>query len=75
MRASSDLIQWYRPIGSPNVEPGRMLYCPTFIGETGGPTIGGPAPRVYFTSFPVDSFPKYPTSVFETIPLAVSKGS
>jgi hypothetical protein len=44
------------------------------MGETGDPTIGGPAPRVYFTSFPTDSFPKYSTSVFESVPLTVSQG-
>ncbi len=74
VRASSDLIHWSGPIGTPYSEPGRTLYYPTLLGETGDPTIGGPAPRVYFTSFPVDSFPKYSTSVFESVPLTLSRG-
>jgi hypothetical protein len=55
-----------RPIGPPVQEPGRTLYYPTLVGETGDPTVGGPAPRVYFSGFPIGQFPKYKTSVFES---------
>ena len=74
VRASSDLIHWSGPIGPPIQEPGRTLYYPTLIGETGDPTIAGPAPRIYFTSFPTGSFPNYNTSVFESMQLTVSRG-
>ncbi|HTT69044.1 MAG TPA: hypothetical protein VMF70_13545 [Gemmatimonadales bacterium] len=74
VRASSDLVHWSGSIATAYSEPGRQLYFPTLMGETGDPTIGGPQPRVYFTSFPTDSFPKYATSVFESVPLSVSKG-
>jgi hypothetical protein len=46
-RASTDLIHWSGPIGFPYNETGRTLYYPTFLGETGDPTIGGSSPRVY----------------------------
>ncbi|HLJ59370.1 MAG TPA: hypothetical protein VKZ50_06545 [bacterium] len=70
IRASRDLIHWSGPIGAPIQEPGRTLYYPTLLGETGEPTIGGPAPRLYFTSFA--TFPDYGSSVFETIQLTLS---
>jgi hypothetical protein len=72
LRASSDLIHWSGPIGAPYHEAGRTLYYPTLLGETGDPTIAGPAPRVYFSSFPTGSFPDYTTSVFETVQLTLS---
>ncbi|HXH41857.1 MAG TPA: hypothetical protein VNN08_24750 [Thermoanaerobaculia bacterium] len=72
-RASSDMIHWSEPIGVPFTEAGRALFYPTLIGETGDPTIGGPAPRVYFTSFPTDSFPNYSTSVFESVTLTLAR--
>jgi hypothetical protein len=71
VRASSDLLHWSGPIAAYS-EPGRALYYPTLMGETGDPTIGGPAPRVYFTSFV--AFPAYGTSVFESVPLMLSRG-
>jgi hypothetical protein len=71
VRASSDLLHWSGPIAAYS-EPGRALYYPTLMGETGDPTIGGPAPRVYFTSFV--AFPNYGTSVFESVPLMLSRG-
>ncbi|HTE85386.1 MAG TPA: hypothetical protein VK821_11690 [Dehalococcoidia bacterium] len=71
VRASSDLLHWSRPIAAYS-EPGRTPYYPTLIGETGDPTIGGPAPRVYFTSFPTGAFPNYGISVFESVPLMLS---
>jgi len=74
VRASSDLIHWSGPIGTPYSEPGRVLYYPTLMGEGGDPTVGGTALRVYGTSFPTDSFPKWNLSVFESIPLTVSRG-
>jgi hypothetical protein len=74
LRASSDLIHWTRPIGPPIQEPGRTLYYPTLIGETGDPTLAGPMPRVYFSSFPIGKFPNYKTSVFESVQLTLSKG-
>jgi hypothetical protein len=74
LRASSDLIHWTGPIGPPIQEPGRTLYYPTLMGETGDPTIGGPAPRLYFTSFPIGQFPNYKTSVFESVRLTLARG-
>jgi hypothetical protein len=74
VRASSDLIHWSAPIGALYSEAGRSLYYPTLLGEAGDPTIGGPAPRVYFSSFPTGSFPDYRTSVFESVPLTLSRG-
>lgn len=34
----------------------------------------GPALRVLGTSFPTDSFSKWSSSVFESIPLTISRG-
>jgi hypothetical protein len=73
VRVSGDLLHWSAPIATYS-EPGRTLYYPTLIGETGDPTIGGPAPRVYFISFPTGSFPDYRTSIFESVPLMLSRG-
>jgi hypothetical protein len=73
LRASSDLIHWTRPIGPPVQEPGRTLYYPTLIGETGNPTIAGPTPRLYFSSFPIGQFPNWKTSVFESVQLTLSR--
>jgi hypothetical protein len=73
VRASSDLIHWTEPIGTPYNEPGRVTYYPTFIGETGDPTIAGQAPRIYFSSFPIGAYPDYTTSVFESVQLTLSK--
>ncbi len=72
VRASSDLIHWSLPIGPAYSETGRTLFYPTLLGETGDPTIGGPAPRVYFSSFPTGSFPDYTTQIFESVPLMLS---
>jgi hypothetical protein len=74
LRASSDLIHWSAPIGAPYYEAGRTLYYPTLLGEAGDPTIAGPAPRVYFSSFPTGSFPDYTTAVFESVQLTLSRG-
>jgi hypothetical protein len=74
VRASTDLIHWSGPIGFPYNETGRTLYYPPFLGETGDPTIGGSAPRVYFSSFPTGSFPDYKLSVFESVQLKLSAG-
>jgi hypothetical protein len=70
IRASRDLIHWSQPIGAPIEEPGRTLAYPTLLGEMGEPTIGGPAPRLYFSSFV--TFPNWGSSVFETIQLTLS---
>ncbi len=72
LRASSDLIHWSDPIGPAYTEPGRNLYYPTLMGETGDPTIAGAAPRVYFSSFPTGSFPDYTTQIFESVTIALS---
>ena len=72
VRASSDLIHWTGPIGASFAESGRSLYYPTFIGDTGDPTIGGPVPRIYFSSFANGSFPNYGMSIFESVPLNLS---
>jgi hypothetical protein len=71
VRASSDLIHWSGPIAQYS-ETGRSLYYPTLLGETGDPTIAGPAPRIYFSSFLTGSFPNYAMSVFESVPLTLS---
>jgi hypothetical protein len=73
VRVSSDLIHWSEPIGAPYHEPGRVTFFPTFIGETGDPTIAGLAPRIYFSSFPIGAYPDYTTSVFESVQLTLSK--
>jgi len=72
LRASSDLLHWTDPIGPVYSEPGRTLWYPTLIGETGDPTIAGAAPRVYFSSFPTGSFPDYTTQIFESVTLTLS---
>jgi hypothetical protein len=74
LRASNDLIHWTQPLGAPIQEPGRTLYYPTMIGETGEPTVAGPAVRIYFSSFPVGRFPDWKTSVFESVQITLSRG-
>ena len=75
IRASYDLINWSEPIGSGYAETGYMPYAPTLLGETGDPTTAGPIPRLYFTSFPSNSFPNWRTSTFETVQLTISENS
>ena len=75
VRASRDLLHWSEPIGVPYSEAGRALYQPTLIGETGDPAIGGPAPRIYFTSWPTGgAFFNWSSSIFESLPLTLSAG-
>jgi len=71
VRASNDLIHWSEPIGPPYSESGNFLAYPTLLGETGDPTIAGSAPRIYFTSFPTNTFPDYAKSTFESIQLTL----
>ncbi len=73
VRASSDLLHWSGPIGTPYHEAGHTTYYPTFIGETGDPTVAGPAPRIYFSSFPTGAYPDYTQSVFESVQLTLSR--
>jgi len=73
LRASSDLIHWSGPIGPAIQQPGRTLYYPTLLGETGDPTIAGAAPRIYFSSFPIGAFPNYRTSVFQSVQVMLSR--
>ena len=75
LRASNDLIHWTRPIGSAIQEPGRELFYPTPVGETGDPIIAGPAPRLYFSSFPTGLFPNWKTSAFESVQITLSHGN
>jgi hypothetical protein len=75
VRASSDLTYWSQPIGAPYSEAGRSLYEPTILCETGDPTIGGPAPRVYFSSWPTSSSFNFDNSIFESVPLTLSEGT
>jgi len=70
LRSSSDLLHWSAPIATYS-EPGRSLYSPTILGETGEPTNGGPTPRVYFTSF--TSFPNWGSSIFEGVPVSLTE--
>jgi hypothetical protein len=72
VRASRDLIHWSGPIGAQIQEPGRTLLYPTLLGETEDPTIGGPAPRLYFISFPAGSALIYKNAVFESVQLRLS---
>ncbi len=72
VRASRDLIHWSKPIGTTYSEAGHALYYPTLLGETGDPTVGGLAPRLYFSSFPVNGFPDYATATFESVPLVLT---
>jgi hypothetical protein len=73
VRASYDLINWSRPIGTAYSETDRSLYYPTFLGETGDPAIAGASPRIYFTSFPAGVFPNWGRAVFESVPFNLSK--
>jgi hypothetical protein len=73
VRVSSDLLHWSGAVGAAYSEPGRTLYYPALMGETGDPTVAGTAPRIYFSSFPTGLFPDYTTAVFETVTLTLSK--
>jgi hypothetical protein len=72
IRASKDLIHWSKPFPATYSEGGNNLIYPTLVGETGDPTIGGLAPRVYFSSFPAGKFPDYTTATFESVPLILA---
>src|SRR5579859_4523828 len=74
VRASSDLLHWSGPITAPYKEPGQTLYTTTLIGDTTDPTIGGAAPRLYFTTFPAAEFPNWKHAVLESLPLMLSRG-
>jgi len=67
VRSSTDLIHWSAPIGPTYHEDGRTVFYPSFLGETGDPTIAGPSPRVYFTSFV--EFPKWKEAEFKSVAL------
>ena len=73
VRSSSDLLHWSTPLNDGYFETGRGLVYQTLLGETGDPTIGGPAPRVYFSSFPTGAFPDYKTQIFESVTLTLSR--
>jgi len=73
LRASRDLIHWSAPLGSAYSEPGRSLFDATLLGDTGDPTIGGAAPRLYFSSFPAGDFPDWKNAIFESVPLAINQ--
>jgi len=70
VRASRDLIHWSPPIGAPIQEPGSTLYYPTLMGEAADLSVGGPAPRVHFSSIP--AFPSWQTSTLECVELKLS---
>ncbi len=74
VRASKDLIHWTGTIADIlfPTSPAAIDYYPTLVGETGNPTVGGGAPRVYFSSFPVNAFPNYNLATFEYVPLGLS---
>ncbi|MGB8215011.1 MAG: hypothetical protein WCE68_15795 [Anaerolineales bacterium] len=72
VRASSDMLHWSKPINAGYTLPGHELFYPTLIGETGDPTIGGPSPRIYFSSFPTGKFPDYTTAILESVALTLS---
>lgn len=72
VRASNDLIHWSEPIATPYSESGKILYTTSLIGETGDPTIGGPVPRIYFSSFPSSEYPNWKFSIFESVSLMLS---
>jgi hypothetical protein len=75
MRASKDLIHWTGIIGAIPLPPtpGTTYHYPTVIGETGDPTVAGLAPRVYFSSFPVNAFPDWTRASFEYVQLALTR--
>ena len=72
LRASKDLIHWSKPFPATYSEAGNSLIYPTLIGETGDPTVGAMAPRLYFSSFPAGKFPDYTTATFESIPIILA---
>jgi hypothetical protein len=75
LRASNDLLHWSGPIGALIGEPGRKLWFPNLLGETGDPIIAGAEPRLYFSSFPKDAYPNWKGSVFESMKLSLGRGS
>jgi len=74
VRASRDLIHWTGTIAviPYPTSPAAIYYYPTLIGETASPTIGATMPRVYFSSFPVNTFPDYTKATFEYVPLGLT---
>jgi hypothetical protein len=74
IRASRDLIHWTKTIAvvAPPAAPGSTYFYPNLIGETGDPTVGGGSPRLYFSAFPVNTFPNYKLSTFEYVRLMLT---
>ncbi len=72
MRASKDLIHWSDPFSTTYSQSGNTLNYLTLEGETGDPTVGADAPRLYFSSFPAGTFPDYTKATFETVPLKLT---
>ncbi len=70
-RSSTDLIHWSAPMATFNPPAGKQPFYPTLIGETGNPHVGGAAPRVYFSTFPMD-FPNWPSSELDWLPLQIT---
>jgi hypothetical protein len=73
LRASRDLIHWSPTIAAIPATPAVDYYYPTLMGEAGDPTIGGEAPRVYFSAFSHNAFPDYRQATFEYVPLRLSE--
>jgi hypothetical protein len=69
IRASRDLVHWTKTVGIVSYPAGSQYFYPTLIGDSGDPTIGGGAPRLYFSAFPVNAFPNYKVSTFEYVHL------
>jgi hypothetical protein len=71
VRASRELIHWTGTVGviPYPTAPATTYFCPNLLGETGDPTIGDRSPRVYFSAFPANVFPKHKLSTFEYVPV------
>jgi uncharacterized protein (TIGR03437 family) len=71
LRASSDLLHWSEPFAM-YTQPGRELWYPMLVGETGDPTIGGPALRIYYSNFPAKQFPDWTLATLEEVTVSFS---
>lgn len=72
VRSSTDLLHWSSPLATFAPPPGQEPFYPTLIGEEGDPLVGGPAPRLFYSTFP-SGFPNWDTSELDSLPLQLTQ--
>lgn len=71
IRSSPDLLHWSAPLATFAPPAGAEPFYPTLVGEGGDPLVGGPAPLLFFSTFP-DNFPNWDTSELDSLPVQIA---